>query len=258
MEIMRNDELLAENARVRGTNEQLQSRVDRLEKENTELRGDLGRAEDTIASLRDAVSALSAAGSGPSRKLSSRPNRKVYLKFNAPSANGVALENIPVPYRFTGVRSFPHGIATNNRKHIPREYQVEQRRPLVLSFSLFFMDTGAPATERDICHSGIVPFQMKILYSDDGTEVKSNHFTRVTVDSLTNPRGVTNGTQNMHSGQLSFDFKLCFASTDTDPRNRQFVVQVSPAPGTGFEEDPLLCAQTVAFTVRAKTTAPKA
>ena len=182
----------------------------------------------------------------------------MFLRFNAPSVDGTALENVPVPYRFTGVRSFPHGIAANNRKNIPREYQVEQRRPLVLSFSLFFMDTGAHATERDICHSGIVPFQMKIIYANDGTEVKNNHFTRVAVDSLTNPRGIVNGTQNMHSGQLAFDFKLCFASSDTDPRNRQFVVQVSPAPGSGIEDDLLLCAQTVAFTVRAKTTAPKA
>ena len=255
---MSNEELVVENSRVQGINDELEKKVGSLEKENAKLKGELSYSDDTIASLRDAIGALSAAASGSSRKLSSRPTRKVFLRFNAPSANGSALENIPVPFRFTGVRSFPHGIAANNRKNIPREYQVELRRPLVLSFSLFFMDTGAQATERDICHSGIVPFQMKIIYANDGTEVKNNHFTRVAVDSLTNPRGIVNGTQNMHSGQLAFDFKLCFASSDTDPRNRQFVVQVSPAPGSGIEDDLLLCAQTVAFTVRAKTTAPKA
>lgn len=236
------------------TNVQAEKQIAKLKEENTALRKGMEGAEETIKSLRAAVSALS--GSIGSAPLPLLAQRKLVLKFEEPIVDGHGLNDIPTPYRFSGVRSFPHGI-DNNPRTSNRELQVEQRRPVMLNFGLYFKDNGMKATERDIDPSGLAPFKLNILYSDDMSKVEVHHFTKARVESLTIPKESVISTQNMCNGKLAFDFRLNFSSSETHPRNRQFIFEVCPTNDSPYVDDPDMCAHTPKFSVRSKTTAAK-
>lgn len=185
----------------------------------------------------------------------SGPRRVVCLNQRFVTPGGRALCEVAAPYRFCEAGSFPHAIASNPRSGL-REYQVEARRQTTLAFELSYADNGEAVTEQAIDVSGLIQFKMEVLYADDFAPVRAQEIARHTVESVLTPRESVASLQNMTNGVLVWKFKFNMSSNDTFPRNRAFVIRVSPASGP-HQHNEELCVFTPAFTVRSKVTAPR-
>lgn len=161
-----------------------------------------------------------------------------------------ALDDIQPPMRFSAPGCFPHAIALNSRNN-KRQYEIEaRRRAISIKFELRYRLDGRKATEACL-GDGPHIFTFKICYADDGTEVKPSHFTRMSVEHLTEPRENIINAKPMQNGEVAFEFKAVFTSNDTSPRHRDFMIKVMPLD-MATRANPFLTVCTPPFIVRSK------
>lgn len=164
-----------------------------------------------------------------------------------------SIDHIDAPVRFSGSGSFPHAIVNINNM---RQLQVENRRPVTLTFALVSKLCEMKVTEKNIREDGLLPFKMSILYADNHDEVTKDDFTKTTVSDMCDPRYEIIRKKHMRNGKLVFMFKFNITSCDTTPKGRAFVVKVAPDV-VSLENNVDLTMVTPPFVVRSKVTAGK-
>ena len=162
------------------------------------------------------------------------------------------LNNFDSNVRFRKHKSFPHAIEIIGNAG-ERIYHTESRRAMHIKFRLVRKSDEGKALEHELRPDGNLPFKMEIVYADaPHVRVSKDDFSRFNMHGLTIPTISHIGTQNMINGEVTFNFKLCCTSYDTTPKNREFVVRISPATGDEIDNIPELNASTPAFTNKSK------
>ena len=237
--------------------------ISRLEAENYELKN---KALTEMLKIQQSHSALVNAFTGyagvkidsaDKSSFSVQPTKiKQVFNVNEDIGESDSIDDIEAPVRFSASGVFPHAIDTNKKTH-NRELQVENRRPVTLTFALVSKLDGRKVTEKSIREDGFLPFKMSILYADDQEEVSKDDFTKMELSDMCEPRFEKIRSQTMVKGKVVFMFKFNITSCDTSPKGRQFVVKVTPDVDE-LEDNEDLTIKTPPFTIRSKVTASRA
>ena len=233
----------------------MEERIKMLQTENEHLKKENARLTTAFTQACRRV-ALAPSTSLGSQSHQARADIMLHQIFTTPQ--GVRLEDVPAPYRFTGTHAFPHAVDVSKTTKF-KQFQVEMRRKITLRFALTKTSDGSKATEYDLAPSGLVSYKMAIMYADGIAQqcpVSIGDFARSNSESIITPSTEMTSIRNVVNGELTFPFNFTVCSSETHPRHRAFLVQVRPT-NDEFRDNERLIATTPAFVVRHKVSAAR-
>tara|TARA_B100001173_G_scaffold231157_3_gene200973 strand:+ start:6189 stop:7373 length:1185 start_codon:yes stop_codon:yes gene_type:complete len=231
----------------------MEARMKKLEAENTALKRENSRLTTAFTQACRRVAIAPSASLG-----SQHAHADVVMHQIFTTPQGMRMDDVPAPYRFTGMHAFPHAVDVCKKTKF-KHYQVEMRRKVALRFALTKASDGSKATEYDLTPSGLVSYKMTVLYADGIAEqcpVSIGDFARANCDNIITPSTEMTSIRNVVNGELAFTFNFTVCSSDTHPRNRAFMVQVRPT-NDEFRDNERLIVTTPAFIVRHKVSAAR-